>query len=217
MDKPPNTQSDFQEILARLEAMRLSVLGEKAPVIPLIDPTANVLSLVAAAIARQDDLRLAEFRRVDELRIKAEECQHEVEAVRSQALKDLANAESKRIDALTLAESRRLDALLAAASNNVALASEKAGAQAATLAASVASSAEALRNQVAATSQATNALITQVRESLEKRLQIVEQNQFAAGGANLQRSEGTMRNQWTIGIIIGICLGLAQLLSHFWK
>src|ERR1017187_645610 len=158
------------------------------------DPTSNVLSLVEAAIRRQDDLRSAENRRVDELHQQRTTCDRE-EAVlidrervlQFQNLKDLATAESKRIDAITLAESRRLDALLAAARNDVTLASEKAGAQAATLASSVASSAEALRNQVATTSAATTTLINQLRDSLEKRLQAVEQNQYQAGGASMQR------------------------------
>lgn len=34
---------------------------------PVIDPTANVLGLVKAAIRRQDDLRAAETRRIDDL------------------------------------------------------------------------------------------------------------------------------------------------------
>jgi hypothetical protein len=211
------TRGDVPEILIRLKRLEDASTETKPPSIPLIDPTANVLSLVAAAIQRQDDLRRTEFKRLDDLREQAEKCAHEVRAVELQAQKDLAGAESKRIDAITLAESRRLDALLAAATNNVALASEKAGAQAATLAASVASSAEALRNQVASTSAGTTTLITQVRESLEKRLQIVEQNQFAAGGASMQQASGRKRNEWAVGIIVVVGVALVQLLIHFLK
>src|ERR1035437_6739601 len=144
------------------------------------DPTTNVLSLVEAAIRRQDDLRSAENRRVDDLHQQRSTCDREEavlidreRALQFQFLKDLATAESKRVDAITLAESRRLDALLAAARNDVTLASEKAGAQAATLAASVASSAEALRNQVALTSISTTTLNNQVGESLNKRITVV--------------------------------------------
>jgi hypothetical protein len=211
------SRGDVPEILIRLKRLEDASTETKPPSIPLIDPTANVLSLVAAAIQRQDDLRAAEFKRMDDLREQSEKCQHEVRAVELQAQKDLASAESKRIDAIAMAESRRLDALLAAATNAVALASEKAGAQAATLATAVASSAEALRNQVTATSAATSTLITQVKDSLEKRLQIVEQNQFAAGGASLQQATGRQSNQWTIALIVGACLGIAQVISHFLK
>jgi hypothetical protein len=209
-----SVRNSFQDIIARLEALKLAATaGDKTPVIPLIDPTANVLSLVAAAIARQDDLRNAEFKRIDDLLKLRAECAHELTEVHLKAQQDLMAAESKRIDAITLAESRRIDALLAAATNNVALASEKAGAQAQTLAASVASSAEALRNQVATTSAATTTLITQVRESLEKRLQIVEQNQFAAGGAAGQRTESRGTSQWAIGIVITVAIVLAQIFT----
>jgi hypothetical protein len=214
----------FDEIIARLKDLQESVGTDKPSPIPLIDPTANVLSLVSAAITRQDDLRIAENRRLEDLRNQqlAFDDKFEVELDKTrnlqfQALKDLALAESNRVDAINLAESRRLDALLAAATNNVALASEKAGAQAATLAASVASSAEALRSQVATTSNATTTLITQLRESLEKRLTLVEQNQYQAGGANMQRTEGREQSQWIIGLIIGAVISVVGLVVKFWK
>jgi hypothetical protein len=181
------TSTKFDEILARLKDLKQDNKDNKnvdtpPDKIPLIDPTANVLSLVAAAIARQDDLRVAENKRTDDLRKQQMTYEKELQTVRDQAQKDLTNAESNRINAITLAESRRIDALLAAATNAVALASEKAGAQAATLAQQVATSAEALRAQVAATASSTNALITQVRETLEGRLTKVEQNQYQSGG-----------------------------------
>jgi len=210
MANPAEKGNQFQEILSRLASIQATVKNgkadEKAPVIPLIDPTSNVLSLVAAAIARQDDLRVAENKRVDDLRILSEKCSHEIQQVRDVYQKELAEAESKRINAITLAESRRIDALLSAASNAVALASEKAATQAATLAA-----------QVTATGTATAAQIGLIRESLEKRLQIVEQNQYQSGGATQQRSEGQLRNQWVIGIIIVIALGLFATISHILK
>ena len=213
---------EFREIISRLDDLKKNTSAVATPQIPLIDPTANVLSLVGAAMQRQDDLRLAENRRLDELRKQQESfdqrIQSEVDKTRNgqfTALKDLALAESKRIDAITLAESRRIDALLAAATNAVALASEKAGAQAATLAQQVATSAEALRAQVASTSASTTTLITQVRESLEKRITLVEQNQYQGAGATMQRTEGRTQSNWVIGLIIGIFVALAQLVSRF--
>jgi hypothetical protein len=89
---------------------------------PPIDPTANVLSLVAAAIKRQDDLR------------------EQAEKYRDK----LAEAESRRVDANALAESRRIDALLQDARNAVALATARAEGTATALAERVDAAAKAL-------------------------------------------------------------------------
>jgi hypothetical protein len=205
------------EIISRLKAIQGAIgLQGEAPRIPLIDPTANVLSLVTAAITRQDDLRLAEAQRVDDLRKQQIAYEAEIQKVREKAQQDLTLAESNRINATMLAESRRIDALLAAATSNVALASEKAATQAATLAASVVSSAEAMRTQVAATSAATTTLITQLRESLEKRVTLVEQNQYQGVGETTQRGTSRQQNQWIVGIIIGAFLAVAEIASRFW-
>jgi hypothetical protein len=107
-----------QDILFRLTALE-AALKEKAPVIPLIDPTANVLSLVAAAITRQDDIRALETRRQDDLREQGE-----------RYLEQLATERQRAEMAAKVAEAGRIDALLAANTNNVALALEKQGAQA---------------------------------------------------------------------------------------
>src|SRR5579864_8612743 len=111
-----NSNSEFKEILARLREIKD---GEKPPVIPLIDPTANVLSLVGAAITRQDDLRAAEFKRQDDLRQQGEKY-----------IEVLAKERQRAEEAAKVAEAGRIDALLAANTNNVALALEKQGAQA---------------------------------------------------------------------------------------
>jgi hypothetical protein len=196
------TTTDFQEIITRLDALkRVADNGEgKPPVIPLIDPTANVLSLVKAETQRQDDLRACELRRQDDLRNQGAMYEGK-----------LAIAESKRLDALAGQEARRIDALLSAAANNVALASQKADAQAATLAAQVSSSAEALRNQVATTYASTTALINAQSESLGKRLTTLEQSQWNVSGERTQRVEGRQQNQWLIGFIMTIAFGLGAM------
>jgi hypothetical protein len=74
-----------------------------------IDPTANVLSLVAAAMKRQDDLREQSEKFYEKLMVQRADFERE----------------AKR------AEASRIDALLAANTNNVALALEKQGTQAA--------------------------------------------------------------------------------------
>lgn len=57
--------------------------------IPVLDPTANVLALVAAAIKRQDDLRDQEARHVREML-----------SLRSQYEEKLRDKESARLDAI---------------------------------------------------------------------------------------------------------------------
>jgi len=100
---------------------------------PTIDPTANVLNLVEAAIQRQDDLRNLTERYAKDLSDLRERYQEK-----------LAEAESKRVDANALAESRRIDALLAASQNAVTLASIEGKGTAAALAERVDASAKAL-------------------------------------------------------------------------
>lgn len=104
---------DLQEILKRIAAL------ESFRPSAIIDPTANVLSLVGAAITRQDDLRSAEFKRQDDLRLQAEHFNDKIAAERLRA-----EGEAKR------AESGRIDALLVANTNSVALALAKQEAQA---------------------------------------------------------------------------------------
>jgi hypothetical protein len=177
--------SEFKEILVRIAELQQAVTGNRPPVIPLIDPTANVLSLVAAAIARQDDLRSAENKRQDDLRTMTDRCIHEIEIVRQHALADLAAAESKRIDALALAEKSRIDALIKAQESAVSLANEKSAAQAATLAA-----------QDQSRTQNTAQQISTMRDSLEKRLQLVEQNQYQSGGQGCCRPATQSMGDW---------------------
>lgn len=115
MTEPSTTRDAYGEILSRLTELQASSDRVKAPVIPLIDPTANVLALVAAETKRQDDLRAASERRSDDLR--NQETHYE---------QKLREAESKRIDALNLAESRRIDSNFAAQLNATALANARA-------------------------------------------------------------------------------------------
>ncbi len=184
------TDPVITDLLARLAAVEQRLDGPKPPV---IDPTANVLSLVSAAIARQDDLRHLENKRLDDLRNQERYFNERLTA-----------AESYRIDAQALAESRRIDALLAAATNNVALASEKQSAAASTLAAQVSSSAEALRAAVAATAQQNSQAIGTLRDTLDKRLTDVEQRQYQTGGRDIQRDAGRQGSQWATGQLVAI-------------
>jgi hypothetical protein len=184
-----------------------------------IDPTANVLSLVKAAIQRQDDLRLAESKLNAEIRRIEERCAAEIGTLKEK----LADAGVASLRLSNLAESRRVDAVLADQKNNVALANtraeltasalaERVDTSAKALATSVTASAEALRLQVQATTDSITTQIGILRTDTGTRITSLEQNRYAAGGASMQRTEGRQISQWAIGIMIVIAVGLMQLL-----
>ncbi len=75
--------------------------ARRRPRPPVIDPTANVLQLVNAAMKRQDDLRRASDRQQKAL--DKQERRHR---------RETRELEAKYRDAQQSAESRRLDALL---------------------------------------------------------------------------------------------------------
>jgi len=74
---------------------------------PTVDPTKNVLDLVAAAISRQDDLRDLEIKRLDALR--------EIQVIRIDSLREAESKLQHTINdfqiRLTMAETRRIDDL----------------------------------------------------------------------------------------------------------
>lgn len=125
-----------------------------------IDPTANVLSLVEAANKRQDDLRLAEGRRIDDLAV-----------LRADHAKELAAAEAKRIDAI-----RAVDV------NAVAVASGRAADQATVLATQFTQSAEALRTLVATTATTLAAQQQAAQSQVMERLTALERSQYEGQG-----------------------------------
>lgn len=176
--------------------------------VPAVDPTANVLSLVEAAVKRLDDLRLAEMVRVDQLA-----------ALRAEHAKELASAESKRIDAI-----RAVDV------NAVAVASERATQQASVLATQVTASADALRALVATTAQTMATASEKFTAQLTERLALIERAQYEGKGRqgvtdpqiaalldemkNLRESRATNTGKSEgIGASWGVLLGGVGLLS----
>src|SRR5512140_1485982 len=105
-----------------------------------IDPTANVLALVEAAVKRLDDLRDAESRRLDEQ----------------------AQLRADYSDKLAVAEAKRIDAIRAVDVNAVAIANERAAAQATVLANQLLQTSEALRGLVGTTSTALTERLSKV-------------------------------------------------------
>jgi len=138
---------------------------------PVFDPSANVLSLVEAAVRRLDDVNQAEQKRNDQLR--------EAESRRvDEQLSLRAEYESK----LQIAEAKRIDAIRAVDVNAVAVASQRASDQATVLAAQVAQSAEALRGLVATTAANAAASQAQMVNTLSSRLTALEQAQYEGKG-----------------------------------
>src|ERR1035437_3020356 len=90
---------------------------------PVIDPTANVLSLVGAARQRQDDLRMASDKRNDDIRKMEEHCRNEVSTLQEK----LRLAESVRLNAVNLAERGRVDSRFQDIIPNAALLAERTG------------------------------------------------------------------------------------------
>ena len=147
-----------------------------------VDPTANVLALVEAAVKRLNDLQDASTLRIEDLR-----------ELDNKRLDDLRRAENRRIDEqallraeyqekLSMAESKRIDAIRAVDVAAVAVSSERATAQATVLANQVATSADALRTLVASTSTTLATQQQAVVNALSERLTILERSNYEGKG-----------------------------------
>jgi hypothetical protein len=193
------TPSD--EILQRVKAIQ-DALGDsgRPPVIPLIDPTANVTALVLAEAKRQDQLREINDKHNVEIRSIEQHCATELDALREK----LADAQLQRIDALALAEKTRIDAKISQGEQNVALTAERTTAQAAALATAMTASAEALRLSSAQQNDVTT-----------KAIRILEQNQYQSGGRDVQRQETRLSTSALLPWIVAVGGVIAYLASHY--
>ena len=158
-----------------------------------VDPSSNVLLVLDAAVARQDDLRNqesrrmedihdAELNRIDSLRLAA---QDKIVTLLQSELKrvdDMASMRAQYQEMLSIAEAKRIDAIRSVDVNAVGVASERATQQAQVLANQVAASADALRALVATTAttfaQQQQSLQTQITE----RLALLERSQYESKG-----------------------------------
>jgi hypothetical protein len=125
-----------------------------------LDPTANVLGLVDAAVQRQDDLRTSDSSHL-----------REIVTLRAEFEKELRTAEAARVDAI-----RSVDV------QAVQRAAEVAQAQATTLAVQVAASAEAMRTQVAAAAQAATIALAAALEPIQKDIAELRKVQYETAG-----------------------------------
>lgn len=154
---------------------------------PVIDPTLNVLQLVAAAVERLDDLRNSEARHIREL-----------DFMRDNHAENLRKAEAARIDAIRAVDVAAVQQAASVATN-----------QAATLASQVATSAEALRAQVAAVANASQVALTAALEPIQTAIAELRRSQYEAEGQKIQVVEGQQSVAATyalIGLIIAIVL-----------
>jgi len=178
---------------------------------PVIDPTANVLQLVEAAIQRQDDLRLAEKEHVAEvLRLRGEQRAHDL-AHMSEIVEIRANYDYQ----LREAEAKRIDAIRAVDVGAVAAAAAVQTTQATTLASQVASSAEALRNQVAAAASAQTVALAAALEPIIKDIADLRRAQYEAQGQKAQVVESRAGTGAVAAYIvggIGAFVGIASLI-----
>jgi hypothetical protein len=166
---------------------------------PAIDPTANVLNLVDAAIRRQDDLREMESRHV-----------RETMELRADFGRQLRDAESARIDAI-----RAVDV------GAVQRAADVAAQQASTLAAQGVTTAEAMRVQVAATAAAASAALSAALDPIQKRIEDLSRAQYEAQGQKTQVVETQAKSGLTVaqvamivgvvGLIVAVIFGAATI------
>lgn len=164
---------------------------------PVVDPTANVLGLVEAAVTRLNELRMAEVKRQDDLRLSESAHLREMAGLRAEHATDMREAEAKRIDAI-----RAVDVAA------VQRAAEVSAAQAQTLATQVAVSAEALRGQVSAAASAQSAALAAALDPIQKDIAELRKAQYEAQGQKQQVVEGRA-GSGAIYAFIGAALAVA--------
>lgn len=155
----------------------------------MIDPTRNVLDLVGAAIARQDDL--------SELRT-------EMATKETLHVRELMQLRAEHVDKMQTKEGERLDAIRAVDIGAVNRAAEEAATRANILAAQVAQSAETLRTQVAATATAAQVQLSAALEPIIKDIADLRRAQYEAQGQKTQVVEARGSGNYTLAILGGI-------------
>ena len=151
----------------------------------MIDPTKNVMTLVAGQVKRADDLmaaneKLAEerHRRQDDLRL--------AEAIH---VKEIARLRAQFDDALREKETQRIDAIRAVDVAAVQRAAEVSAVQATTLATQVQASAETLRTQVATTATAQTTALAAALEPIQKDISELRKTQYEQQGQKAAQVE----------------------------
>lgn len=154
---------------------------------PVIDPTQNVLDLVAAAIQRQDDLRELSDRHL-----------REILHLRTDYQEQLRKAESSRIDAI-----RAVDVAAVQRAFEVSIQ------QATTLATQQAQQAETLRVQVADVEQRLRVALTSAIEPIQKDIADLRRVQYEAAGVKASTGE----NRQNMGLWISLAVLVVMVTS----
>jgi maltodextrin utilization protein YvdJ len=180
---------------------------------PVIDPTENVLALVAAAVERLNDLMAAN----KELYSAVNKRQDDMRDLEAKHIREVADLREKFSEKLAEKETERLNAIRAVDVGAVGKASEVGAAQAVALATQVATSAETLRTTVSASAAAAATALVQALEPIQSAIAELRKTQYEQQGQAAQRVEArtdqrgnTQNSQWIIGAILS---GFAVMIS----
>jgi hypothetical protein len=172
---------------------------------PVVDPTANVLDLVAAGNQRQDDLRAMEGAHIrDLIGLRAGEAERRITA--TQYVDGLRDEHAKE---LRIAEAARIDAIRAVDVGNVQQAAEVQANAQSILANQVAAAAEAMRTQVAAAASAAAVALGAALEPIQKDIQDLRKAQYEAQG----KTTAVVESGFTTRAWVALAIGAAAVIS----
>jgi hypothetical protein len=171
---------------------------------PVIDPTANVIATLAAAVERLDDLREQQDEHLREIRNAEFNHVRELMNLRAEHEQELRAAEAKRIDAIRTVDVQAVSAAAAVSAT-----------QATTLAAQVATSAEALRNQVQAAAAAQTVALGAALDPIQKDVGDLRRVQYEQAGQRAGVTETKTDSRALIAIaltVIGSIIAIGGLI-----
>lgn len=180
----------------------------------IIDPTANVTSLVLSEKDHANDIRNMETKWRD----KTDALREHFNGIVDEQRKELRLAEQQAIDSRLLAEQRRVDAQRAEDRANILVASTKADLLAANLATGVDTLAKTLATTVDTTAKALAATLDTTAKQLTERIVAGEQRTAAlelsratlSGGVE-QKSESKGENRYTLSTVLTVVALVASL------
>lgn len=174
---------------------------------PTIDPTRNVLDLVAAQVVRLNDLA-DERQKLADSKIQ---CLKDVQALQAAHQSQMAAMRTSYEAELREKETARLDAIRAVDVAAVQQAAAVAEVRASVLAAQVTSTSDAMRAQVAAAQVSAEAKLTQALEPLQAAIAQLNQSMYQLAGQRTEKSESRGGNQWIIATIISVLFGVLSI------
>jgi hypothetical protein len=158
---------------------------QAAPESEPIDPTENVMALVAGQVKRADDL-MAAYQKLAEERDRR---QDDLRATEAMHVKEIARLRAQFEEALREKETQRIDAIRAVDVQAVQRAAEVSAVQATTLATQVQASAETLRTQVATTATAQTTALAAALEPIQKDISELRKTQYEQQGQKAAQVE----------------------------